>query len=33
MFLSVVKGELGPGEAALAAEAEVKRVVEKWNRG
>jgi multiple sugar transport system substrate-binding protein len=32
MFLSVVKGELGPGDAALAAEAEVKRVVEKWNR-
>jgi multiple sugar transport system substrate-binding protein len=32
MFLSVVKGELGPGEAALAAETEIKRVVEKWSR-
>jgi multiple sugar transport system substrate-binding protein len=32
MFLSAVKGELDPGGAALWAEAEVKRVVERWNR-
>jgi multiple sugar transport system substrate-binding protein len=32
MFLSVVKGEADPGAAALAAQAEVKRVVEKWKR-
>jgi multiple sugar transport system substrate-binding protein len=32
MFLSVVKGELSPGDAARAAEAEVKRILEKWKQ-
>lgn len=32
MFMSVVKGELDAGAAALAADAEAKRVVEKWKR-
>ncbi len=29
MFMSVLKGKLSPGDAARAAEAEVKRAVEK----
>jgi len=32
MFAGVVKGELGPDEAARAAEVEVKRIAEKWKR-
>ena len=32
MFVSVVKGELAPEEAARAAEAEVKRIAEKWRQ-
>jgi hypothetical protein len=32
MFLSVVKGEHSPGDAALAAQAQVKRIVEKWKQ-
>ena len=32
MFLSVVKGELSPGDSARAAEAEVKRILEKWKQ-
>ena len=30
MFLSVVRGELSPEDAARAAEIEVKRIYEKW---
>jgi multiple sugar transport system substrate-binding protein len=30
MFLSVVKGERSPGDAARAAEAEVTKIVGKW---
>jgi multiple sugar transport system substrate-binding protein len=33
MFLSVVKGELSPEDAARAAEAEVKRIAERWKQG
>jgi len=32
MFVSVVKGELAPEEAARAAEAEVKRIAERWRQ-
>ena len=32
MFASVVKGELGPDEAARATEVEVKRIADKWKR-
>jgi multiple sugar transport system substrate-binding protein len=32
MFMSVVKGELSPEDAARAAETQVKRISEKWNR-
>jgi multiple sugar transport system substrate-binding protein len=32
MFLSVVKGERSPGDAAKAAEAEVTRIADKWKR-
>ncbi len=32
MFLSVVKGELIPEDAARAAEAEVRRISEKWQQ-
>jgi len=32
MFVSVVKGELGPEETARAAEVEVKRIAEKWKQ-
>jgi multiple sugar transport system substrate-binding protein len=32
MFMSVVKGELSPENAAQAAEAEVRRIAEKWKR-
>jgi multiple sugar transport system substrate-binding protein len=32
MFASVIKGELGAEDAARAAEAEVKRIAEKWNQ-
>jgi multiple sugar transport system substrate-binding protein len=32
MFLSVVKGELSPEDAARAAETEVKRIVERWKQ-
>jgi multiple sugar transport system substrate-binding protein len=32
MFLSVAKGELGPADAARAAETEVKRIAEKWKQ-
>jgi hypothetical protein len=30
MFLSVVKGDLSPEDAARAGEKEVKRIYEKW---
>ena len=30
MFLSVVKGDLTPEDAARAAEKEMKRIYEKW---
>src|SRR5215469_5469494 len=30
MFLSVIKGEVSPGEAAQSAATEVKAIVEKW---
>jgi multiple sugar transport system substrate-binding protein len=30
MFASVVRGELSAEDAANAAEAEVKRIAEKW---
>jgi multiple sugar transport system substrate-binding protein len=33
MFLSVVKGELRPEEAAKAAEDEVKRLADRWRQG
>jgi multiple sugar transport system substrate-binding protein len=33
MFMSVVKGELSPEDAARAAEAEVKRIAERWKQG
>jgi len=32
MFMSVVKGELSPEDAARAAETEVQRISEKWRR-
>ena len=32
MFLSVVKGERSPGDAARAAEAEVTKIADKWKR-
>lgn len=32
MFVSVVKGESSPGDAASAAETQVKRVLEKWRQ-
>ncbi len=32
MFMSVLKGKLSPGDAALAAETEVKNVLEKWKQ-
>ncbi len=32
MFISVVKGELSPEDAARAAETEVKRIFEKWKQ-
>jgi hypothetical protein len=32
MFLSVVKGERSPGDAAKAAEAEVTRIADKWKQ-
>ncbi len=32
MFISVVKGELSPEDAAGATEREVKRISEKWNQ-
>jgi multiple sugar transport system substrate-binding protein len=32
MFLSVVKGEASPDDAARAAEAEVKRIADKWKQ-
>ncbi len=32
MFLSVVKGESSPPDAARAAETEVKRIAEKWKQ-
>ena len=32
MFLSVVKGEASPEDAARAAEAEIKRISDKWKR-
>jgi multiple sugar transport system substrate-binding protein len=32
MFISVVKGELSPEDAARRADTEVKRIVEKWSR-
>lgn len=32
MFMSVVKGELSPEDAARAAETEVKRIVERWKQ-
>jgi multiple sugar transport system substrate-binding protein len=32
MFLSVVKGERSPGDAAKAAEAEVTKITEKWKQ-
>src|SRR5258708_6095140 len=32
MFLSVVKGERSPGDAARAAEAEVTKIVAKWTQ-
>ena len=32
MFLRVVKGELSPEDAARAADAEVKRIAEKWSQ-
>jgi multiple sugar transport system substrate-binding protein len=30
MFLSVIKGDLSPEDAARAAEKEMKRIYEKW---
>jgi hypothetical protein len=33
MFMSVVRGELTPEEAAREAEAEVRRIAEKWAAG
>jgi hypothetical protein len=32
MFLSVVKGERSPGDAAKAAEAEVAKIADKWKQ-
>jgi multiple sugar transport system substrate-binding protein len=32
MFISVVKGELSPEDAARAAEAEVNKIAEKWKQ-
>ncbi len=32
MFLSVVKGERSPGDAAKAAEAEVTKIADKWKQ-
>jgi multiple sugar transport system substrate-binding protein len=32
MFMSVVKGELAPEDAARAAEAEIKRIADKWSQ-
>jgi multiple sugar transport system substrate-binding protein len=32
MFMSVVKGERSPGDAARAAEAEVTKIVSKWTQ-
>ncbi len=32
MFTSVIKGERSPDEAARAAEAEAKRIFEKWKQ-
>ena len=32
MFISVVKGELSPEDAASAAEAEVNKIAEKWKQ-
>ena len=32
MFLKAIKGEASPTDAVLAAEAEVKRIVEKWKQ-
>ena len=32
MFLSVVKDERSPGDAAKAAEAEVTKIVDKWKQ-
>ena len=32
MFISVVKGELSPDDAARAAETEVKRIADKWKQ-
>jgi len=32
MFVTVVKGELSPDDAARRTEAEVQRISEKWSR-
>jgi multiple sugar transport system substrate-binding protein len=32
MFMSVIKGETSPEEAARSADAEVKRIADKWNQ-
>jgi hypothetical protein len=32
MFISVVKSELSPEDAARRAETEVQRISEKWSR-